>query len=537
MLNRILFIIPPYINIPDIVYEVTEQRLPVFTLPYGVLSIASYLEAASEERIACQILDLNLHAYTFCKKAEKIEPNLARLVSDAIENLTPDIIGISCLFNSSHSYLGMITSTIRSVAPATMIVIGGGLASNLYQDVLADFADIHAACHGEGEIPLLELMSADDPAAYLRQADSWMTREGVASGKIPRHSLIQDLDLIPVHNYRLIDLNQYTGRALDKRQGEGNFRELSIHTTRGCPFKCVFCANGKLHGRKVRFMSVERVIAEVKRMVDQFALEVLLIEDDHFFADRKRAKRILKELAPFGIRIEFPNGLAVYGLDEETGYLLKQAGATTVCLAVESGSDYVLRHIINKPLKSSMVKPAVDILRGNGICSHAFFVVGLPGEEEQHRQETMDLIHDAGFDWCYFFLAIPTVGSRLYDLCKEKGLIVKKDYKDHIVTKCSIKLPGISPEELEQRAYRMNLEANFLQNSNLRSGNFQLALQYFDNVVRRYPEHAFAHYCLAQCYEGLGNSKTEADRAMSTYRSILAKSPTWRSHASHFGLV
>ena len=82
-------------------------------------------------------------------------------------------------------------------------------------------------------------------------------------------------------------------------------------------------------------MSIERVVSDVRRMKEEFGMTVLLLEDDHFFNDKDRAKQILRELAALDIRVEFPNGVAVYAIDDEVADLFSKAGVSAVALAVE----------------------------------------------------------------------------------------------------------------------------------------------------------------------------------------------------------
>jgi anaerobic magnesium-protoporphyrin IX monomethyl ester cyclase len=261
----------------------------------------------------------------------------------------------------------------------------------------------------------------------------------------------------------------------------------------------------------------------------------LAIEDDHFLADKKRAKEILRRLSDFHLRIEFPNGMAIYAIDDEVGELLRKAGVTTVSLAMESGSDFVLKKIIDKPLKLDMVKTAVDILKKNDICVHCCIVLGLPGELEKHREETMQMILKTGFDWSYFNLAVPVAGSRLYDLCKEKGYLINDDFGEHNTSKCNIRTPEIDPEYMEEKAYLMNLEANFVRNHNLTTGNYKRASLYFQNIVQTYPEHAFAHYCMAKSYSGLGRND-EAIYHRNKFIELINTNSMWGRYAKIFEL-
>ncbi len=135
----------------------------------------------------------------------------------------------------------------------------------------------------------------------------------------------------------------------------------------------------------------------------------------------------------------------MHAIDDKIGRLLKESGVTTVQLAVESCSDFVLKEIINKPHKVSQVRTAKNILQKNGILVHAYIVLGLPGEMDEHRNESLKIIKEIGFDWVYFFIAAPIVGSRLYKICVENNYLYEKNFKNHIVSKGSIKAPGVDP--------------------------------------------------------------------------------------------
>jgi radical SAM superfamily enzyme YgiQ (UPF0313 family) len=538
--KKLLFIIPPYFNIRDYRSEQHAAQLPVFTIPYGVLSLAAYIQVSATIDTEFDILDLNLEAFKLCKITHTMEEEVNILIGEKIKekmlNYQPDIVGISALFNTCYNYLEQISTSVKKATTKVLLVMGGGLATNLSVEILGNFQHIDACCNGEGEIPLSQLVNAEDALSYLHSSPAWVTRASLQQGRIPQQELIENLDEIPFFDYSLIDLNNYTGRSLDKSYAQKSLREISIHTSRGCPHSCVFCSNGTVHGKKIRYMSVDKVISEVKRMVDTYDVKILLIEDDHFLADKERAKQILMKLSDFHLKIEFPNGIAVYAIDAEIGLLLKNAGVTTISLAVESGSDYVLQYIINKPLRVKMIKPAVEILRYNGISIHAFIVTGLPGELEQHRDETMQMISSVGFDWVKFFLAIPIAGSRLYDICKKNGYLINSDFSQYVTTKANIRTPDLDPEYMEERVYLMNLEANFVNNYNLLSGNYEKASSHFENIAKRYPDHAFAHYCLSKSYEGTGNDAEKAMHHKDIFSELITTDGKWAKYARYFDL-
>lgn len=536
-MKKVLFIIPPYFNADDYLNKARAAVLPTFTIPYGILSMETYLNSACTARIELELLDLNITLKRLVEEnfAGDYMAVFGREIEAHLRDFNPQFAGISALFNSSNRYIQGVVKAVKDYDADIITLAGGGLPSAAYKLMLEGCPDLDAICKGEGELPMRELLDAEDPWQVLRTHKSWIVREGLAANKVPQHTFIDNLDEIPPMNYDGINLDFYNSRSIDKRYAGKPKREMAIHTSRGCPFLCVFCSNPALHGRDVRTMSVERVVADVRRMKEEFGMTVLLLEDDHFFNDKERAKTILREMAALDIRVEFPNGVAVYAIDEEVAELFSKAGVSAVALAVESGSDHVLNNIIRKPLKKRLIRPAVEALRKFNVRSHVFIVLGLPGEQDEHRQETLQMLLDCGFDWVHAFLAMPIFGSRLYDICVEKGYIENPDSQDFVATKSVIRAPGVDPVKLEAFAYEMQLRVNFVENYNMKIGRYDVPLEYLKNVVDKYPDHAFGHYFLSKCYAGTDQAEL-AEKHLARFLDICASDEWWRGMAERYGV-
>lgn len=536
-MKKVLFIIPPYFNADDYLNKSRAAVLPAFTIPYGILSMEAYLNAACKARVELELLDLNI---TLQKLVEQNFSGdymavFGREIEARLRDFNPQFAGVSALFNSSNRYIQGIVKTCKDHDPGIITLAGGGLPSAAYKLMLEGCPDLDAICKGEGELPMRELLEADDPWQVIHAHKSWIGRGELSANKVPQHTFIEDLDHIPPFNFDGINLDFYNNRSIDKHYAGQHKREMAIHTSRGCPFLCVFCSNPSLHGRDVRTMSVERVVADVRRMKEEYGMTVLLLEDDHFFNDKERAKTILRELAALGIRVEFPNGVAVYAIDDEVAELFAKAGVSAVALAVESGSDHVLNNIIRKPLKKRLIRPAVEALRKFNVRSHVFIVIGLPGEHDEHRQETLQMLLDCGFDWVHVYLAMPIFGSRLYDICVENGYIENAESQDFVATKSVIRAPGVDPVKLEAYAYEMQIRVNFVENHNMKIGRYDVPMDYLKNVVAKYPGHAFGHYYLAKCYAATGQ-EAPAEEHLVHFLDICAKDAWWRGMADRYGV-
>lgn len=546
MHEDILWLIPPYFSVSDFTLNDRASVYPQFTIPYGILSMDSYLKRYSNKKLETSVIDFNLVLKKYMdndvlEEETRSEFTLQTLFQGELESKLPKrkpkIVGISVLFNSSAGYIQELSRLVKSILPETLVVLGGGMPSAAFKILLKTCVEVDAVCKGEGEKPMLELVNSKDFKKTLETHPSFITRQGLEYGKVPNFDYVIDLDEIPMLDYSLIDLADYNARSIDKVYSyEKNKIEMSIHTSRGCPFSCVFCSNPALHGKDVRMMSIDRVENEIRRMRDEFGMNVLLVEDDHFFHDKERAKEILRRIAKLGIRAEFPNGLAVYAINDEVADLLSKAGVSAVALAVESGSDYVLNKIIKKPLKKKLIKPAVDSLRRAGVKSHVFIVTGLPGEMDEHRLETREMLVSTGFDWVHVFCAIPIHGSRLYDICVENGYITDTQSERFVATTSVIRAPGVEPEKVAKWAYETNLIVNFLENTNVKDGKFGVAEAYFENVYKKYPEHALAvgMLWLVQLRQGKVGFDSELLRK---YKELVEEDNEWQSflnlHKSH----
>jgi radical SAM superfamily enzyme YgiQ (UPF0313 family) len=185
---------------------------------------------------------------------------------------------------------------------------------------------------------------------------------------------------------------------------------------------------------------------------------------------------------------------------------MRRAGMDTAYLAIESGSEYVLRELINKPLKLEQVKPAVQALRENDFFIHGFMVFGMPGETDEHRLETKRFVEDVDLDWIGCNMATPVRGSRLYDDCIKNGWIEKQRIEDIVDKKYIIHVPGTDPEKIEADVYQMNLDINFHGNRRMRISDYAVAKRCFEEVLARYGDHKWAKHYLKICEEKLNGT-------------------------------
>jgi anaerobic magnesium-protoporphyrin IX monomethyl ester cyclase len=356
-------------------------------------------------------------------------------------------------------------------------------------------------------LPFKRLCRSHSPLTLFETDPSWITRFSLVIGRIPEKSVISTLDDVIDIDYSFVDVSDYdTYQAFSPFvEHQKKHKQFFLMTSRGCPFECTFCSNSKIHGRKMRFASVDKIVSHVRYLVEHYGMNVLTMYDDQLLIDMPRAKELFYQLAPFKLRIECPNGLSASFIDKEMARRMRLVGMDTVYLAIESGSQYVLSTLMHKSLKLSQMKSAVEALQENDIFVLGFFVMGMPGETSEHRQETCQFIKDVGLDWASLQMATPFKGSKLYDMCIKNNWINKDTLKEvykksgGIFMETVINIPGIDSQEINREVYEMNLDVNFHNNHRMKIGDYQTAARCFEEVLRRYPKHEWAKNYLNIC--------------------------------------
>ena len=539
MNTNVLFIVMSHVLKRDSTKNIKQLNSKI--IPYGVLSIATYLKKNCLH-VKIKIIDCNLYEYN----------DYIELIKNTMKDYKPDIVGLSMNFDNSYKYLDSIKfikeSDDNNETP--IVILGGASASCLYKEILNEYNYINAICYTEGEIPLLQLVNCEDNnrKQLIENHVSFVTKKSLEQNRIPKSSFVENLDDVINIDYSLIDIEKYQmiqpfSPFLQTNKYKGKKKkQFYLITSRGCPYKCVFCATHSLYNNQIRYASIDKVISHVKYLVENYGMNLLTIYDEQLLLNKKRAKELFRELTQFNLRIDTPNGLSIAFIDDEMAYLMKKAGFDTAVLAVESGSEHMLKKVIHKPYDIKMVKPLVQILRKYDFFILAAFVVGIPGETEKYRQETIDFIRDIRFDWISVNSATPLRGSELYDICIKNGYIEKNEknskigeieyeMKNYIINAP----PHLTPEIINKAVQVMNLDINFVNNYRMKIGDYQMAAYCFEDVIDRVPDHAFALYFLSKTQEKLGlisQSKINYDK----FNYIISKDKIWNDYAKWFDL-
>ncbi len=545
-MDRILFIVPPHIKFEDFIHPSHNERIVIkkygnygsvlTDMPLGVLSLSAYVKKYATVRT--KLIDFNIvlnklegfEWHSFSEFFRYFFSTPSRI------NYVPNIVCISALFTPSYQNVLDIAQCCRDIFPSAVIVAGGGVPTNMYNEIFKDSVCFDALCYGEGEKPLLGLVEADNKFMYLEENPSWITR-GKKSGQLFRYDFIENLDEIPFYDYSICEADVYDLNPAITAYASIEEKKQNFHvmTSRGCTFSCCFCSSHTVHGKRMRYYSITRVREDFRRLRDEYRAKTIVFQDDHFMADEQRALEIIGIVKELQMTAVFQNGLALYALDRKMLEALKSAGVNQLLLSIESGSDRILKEIMHKPLNLSIVKRVADDCRELEIYTNVNILIGLPGETKKDIEDTRSFLKTIDANWFLIFCANPLIGSEMYDICKKKnylkGGFIGSDYK-----KAVVETEDFTAEYIQEMAYILNLELNFVGNSDFRLGDYKMALKGFENAIRAKNDHAVAYYYAAKCYEKLG-SLEKAQQYTGIAKTIAAAKPFWRKYTDMFNIT
>lgn len=512
-MNKFILVIPP--NIPlELMIESKKQFTTKLKkeIPMGAVSIATYIKKFYSEW-QYEIIDFNIildkeiDRTKFCNNPEKVLLDIFKKHYSREDGEV--LIGISAIFNATFPYISIISKICRQIWHNAFIYAGGFVPSNLYREVFEEAPFLQAINYGEGELPILKYMQASDKVRFLKENDSWITREKLQQDFEPRHDFLYDLDEIPALDYSLLEFEKYSGHV--HAQTMRRVISIPLMFSRGCPFNCCFCASHSIHGKKVRYNSVDKIIEDIKVAKEKYKVNTLVVWDDNFFVDMNRAYALLDYCEKLDIKLEFANSFPVYRMDESLIVRLKRAGVEVASLAIESGCQRVLDEVMHKGhVKLEMVRKAIELLHKHGFYVKGLFVIGLPGETKAELEETVEFIKTAELNWVDVFSASPVAGSELYKICQENGYLDEASAERYDFYTSCIRTEEFTPEDIERIQLETVLYTDYFNNWDMKHGNYQTAYINFEYVMKSNPDNPFAFYFAGECAGKMGNIEMES---------------------------
>jgi anaerobic magnesium-protoporphyrin IX monomethyl ester cyclase len=322
----------------------------------------------------------------------------AHTAQDLQQALNEHMPSFFVLYDDGFNYLTkMCLTNMREAAFAMMklakakgctVIVSSSDSTDHFEQYCREGADF--VILGEAEMTLLELVQAiqqkDNNIEHIAGLAFLRNNEVI---KTPRRTVMKDLDALPLPAWDLVDITPYRSMWL---KSSGYF-SLNVATTRGCPFKCNWCAK-PIYGNRYNARSPEKVVEELKLLKEKFQYDHIWFSDDifglkpgwvHAFADC-----IEKEQLKFRFKIQARADLL---LQETTIKDLARAGCHNIWMGAESGSQKVL-DAMDKGTTVEQIYQATTLLKKNGIHPSFFIQFGYPGETKEDIAKTIRMVKD-----------------------------------------------------------------------------------------------------------------------------------------------
>lgn len=276
-----------------------------------------------------------------------------------------------------------------------------------------------------------------------------------------------DLAHSPMPAFELLDIERYN--------------RITVQTSRGCPWRCSFCASSILLTRKYKQKPMPKVLAEIDRIRTLWPRPFIEFADDNSFVNRAYWRELLPELKKRRIRWFTETDLAIHE-DEDLLHMMRAAGCVEVLIGFESpvdaGLDGLERRRNWKHKRYHEYRTAIRRIQAAGIRVNACFLVGLDGHGPDVFDALLAFVHETlPFD-VQVTVPTPFPGTPFYHQLKREGRLLQ----DGAWERCTL-------FDVNFRPQRMSAEK-------LRAGLRRLAVElYAEEPTRRRRQH-FQDHCL-----------------------------------------
>lgn len=223
-----------------------------------------------------------------------------------------------------------------------------------------------------------------------------------------------DVALLPVPRYDLL--------------GDRPYNRFTVQTSRGCPWRCEFCASTVMLGRRYRKRPVEAVVRDIKALCAFHPNPFIEFADDNTFVDKEWGKELCRQLAPLRLKWFTETDISV-AADEELLGLMHDAGCRQVLIGLESPGAGVLQGVeMRSNFKARWADRYLEALRtiqGRGITVNGCFILGLDGHTPEIFREVIEFAELAPLYDVQITVLTPFPGTPLYDRFEREARLVE----------------------------------------------------------------------------------------------------------------
>lgn len=407
------------------IYQSLGSTLSAIEPPVWAGLIATYLRRRG---IAVAVIDANAEDLLPAETAARVAELDPRLVIVLVYGHNP-----SASTQVMPSAGAICTAIKESGCPAKIMLLGGHVAALPERTLREESADF--VCAGEGLHTTTELLDAiatgRDEYGNVRGVYYLQDGRVCATAPAPNVEALDvempglAWDLLPMHTYRAH--NWHCFGFLDRRMPYA-----SLYTTLGCPYHCAYCCiqapfkSGEAalgfapSVNSYRFWSPETIVADIDRLVTQYGVRNIKFADEMFVLNKRHVTRICELLIERNYDLNIWAYARVDSVKDGMEELLRRAGVRWLCFGIESGSARV-RNDVLKTFEQDQIGRTINRVREAGISVIANYIFGLPEDDHDTMQATLDLAIELNCEFANFYCTMAYPGSSLYRRAVEEG--------------------------------------------------------------------------------------------------------------------
>ena len=378
-------------------YPIPETPSP----PLGLAYLGAALEQAG---VQVKILDYVVYPY----QRDAIE--------SVLKEFKPHIAGATAV-SMTVDHAKQILRDVKTIDCEILTVMGGPHVTFCAEHTLETFPELDVVALGEGEATLVDLVNAVECTRSFNTVSGIAYRMGLKIRTTTKRKWIKNLDTLSFPARHLLPLGRYRSLGMP----------MSITTSRGCPYQCIFCVGRKMVGARVRYHSAYRAAAEMQYLAN-LGFHQINIADDLFTANKNHCLGVCEEILRRNLKINWTAFARVDTVSERLLSKMKAAGCTAVSFGIESANPAILK-TIKKGITVRQAQEAVRKCLRVGISPYASFILGLPGETPETIKETTTFateLQQEGLAYGYHILT-PFPGTEVREQSNRLGIRILTD--------------------------------------------------------------------------------------------------------------
>lgn len=337
-------------------------------------------------------------------------------IADIISDFSPDLIGISSTTPMFH-IARALAERLKKVSKAP-IAVGGPHVSYYKEKVFDENFDF--LCVGESESYFNEFLNCLEKGGDFSRVKGIVFRSGDKDVFTGNAQGAWELDTLPFPARDLLPVRKYMTNTVY----HGRLNYTSILMSRGCPFKCVYCAAPSLSSEKVRWASPGRTLDEIEHVINSTGIRHFIFLDDTLTLKRSHIMEFCGEIEKRGVNFTWEGWTRTNAIDDELVSRMARNGFIRVSFGLES-SDSEVRRIIRKELPLDSVRKANKLTAKYGVETLNSAMLGLPGDTKEKVWKTVGFIrNEKSIQHATFSIAMPYPGTEFMEMAKkgEHGL-------------------------------------------------------------------------------------------------------------------